>query len=100
MADDAAVKAALEEGKERREASFKEYQDRMKGKPTPTQEENDRAMLGEHVLEKEDDGSGPDPNDPLHASKTKQSEAHKPSSGGYQTRHATPQQPPRSRETS
>lgn len=30
-------------------------------KPTPTQDENDRAALGEHVLEKEPDGSPPDP---------------------------------------
>jgi hypothetical protein len=31
-------------------------------KPTPTQDENDRAALGEHVTEKEPDGSPPDPN--------------------------------------
>lgn len=37
-----------------------EYADRMKGKPTPTQAENDMAMLGAPVFEKEDDGSGPD----------------------------------------
>jgi hypothetical protein len=30
-------------------------------KPTPTQEENDRAALGEHVIDKEPDGSPPDP---------------------------------------
>lgn len=27
--------------------------------PTPTQDENDRAAEGEHVVIKEDDGSGP-----------------------------------------
>lgn len=32
-----------------------------KGKPTPTQAENDRTASGEHVAEHEDDGSGPDP---------------------------------------
>jgi hypothetical protein len=31
-------------------------------KPTPTQEENDRAAMGEHVVDKEPDGSPPDPN--------------------------------------
>ena len=30
-------------------------------KPTPTQEENDRAARGEHIEKHEDDGSGPDP---------------------------------------
>jgi len=30
------------------------------GKPTPTQEENDRAAMGEHVTEHEPDGSPPD----------------------------------------
>jgi len=29
-------------------------------KPTPTQEENDRARMGEDVAHKEDDGSGPE----------------------------------------
>jgi hypothetical protein len=38
-----------------------EYAERSKGKPTPTQEENDLAALGAHILEHEDDGSGPDP---------------------------------------
>jgi hypothetical protein len=57
----------------------------MAVKPTPTQEENDRTALGEHILEHEDDGSGPDP----YAVKT--SEAKKPAAAGsYQTRQATP----------
>ena len=33
-------------------------------RPTPTQEENDLARMGEDVAEKEDDGSGPDPTVP------------------------------------
>jgi hypothetical protein len=33
-------------------------------KPTPTQEENDLARMGVDVVEKEDDGSGPDPSAP------------------------------------
>ena len=34
---------------------------RTPGQPTPTQEENDRAKLGEHVVIEEYDGSGLDP---------------------------------------
>jgi hypothetical protein len=54
-----------------------------KGKPTPTQEENDIAILGGHP-ELEADGSGPDP----HNLSTRNVEAGKP--GAYQTRAATP----------
>jgi hypothetical protein len=54
-------------------------------KPTPTQEENDLAASGVYVGEKEDDGSGPDPNTPQ--AKEKQMEAAKPKAG-YQTRAA------------
>lgn len=49
-------------------------------KPTPTQEENDLAAMGQHVMLKEDDGSGGEP-----VTTTKQVEAAKPPSG-YQTR--------------
>jgi hypothetical protein len=52
-------------------------------KPTPTQEENDLAALGVHLMEHEHDGSA-DPNEP----QTKQAEAGK--RGSYQTRTATP----------
>jgi hypothetical protein len=61
-----------------------EYAARMRGKPTPTQQENDLAALGAHFHEHEPDGADPDP------FQTKQSEAAKPSGGGYQTRQATP----------
>lgn len=74
-------------------------------KPTPTQEELDRAALGEHVIVKSPDGSGlenpPDlPDKPpdrpeVDPAKKKQMEAKPVSvSGGYQTRHVTPQHPP------
>ena len=33
----------------------------MPVRPTPTQDENDRAARGEHFTTHEDDGSGPDP---------------------------------------
>lgn len=61
------------------------------GKPTPTQDENDLAALGVHVLEKEPDGSpetGPIGTTQDREAQTRQSEARKPGSpsGGYQTR--------------
>jgi hypothetical protein len=62
--DDVASENAKKVHAEERKASDKsraEFAERTKGKPTPTQEENDLAMLGCHILEHEDDGSGPDP---------------------------------------
>jgi len=66
----------------------------MAGRPTPTQEENDRAARGEHILEHEDDGSGPDPHAEANAkaqamAQGKTVEAEKPAQG-YQTRQHTP----------
>jgi hypothetical protein len=92
MADTEATEAARKRLAEEREASEKsrqEYLDRAKGKPTPTQEENDLAALGAHLVEKEEDGSPPDPN----VRQTKQSEPNKPAGGGYQTRAQQPAQP-------
>jgi hypothetical protein len=77
MADEAVAKA-LAESKERVERTRQEAGERLRGKPTPTQDENDRGALGEHVVEKEDDGSGPD-----YAQRVL--EAQRPG-GGYQTR--------------
>ena len=92
-----AVKKALADDQARTEQSRKEATEKLsKGKPTPTQEENDRAKLGEHVVEKEDDGSGPDPhNKPMdqmqrHGEEHRASTAEKPSGGGYQTRQTRP----------
>lgn len=92
MAEDAVTENAKRQmaaDKEARDKSHAEYAERMKGKPTPTQEENDKAILGVHVIEHEDDGSGPDPNQ-------RSVEAGKP--GSYQTRQTSPsrQTPPRS----
>jgi hypothetical protein len=56
------AKKQLAEERKATERSRAEYAERSKGKPTPTQEENDLAMHGAHILEHEDDGSGPDPN--------------------------------------
>src|SRR5262245_8634132 len=92
MADDQATEAArkqLAADREAREKSHEQFLERMKGKPTPTQEENDLAVLGAPVLDKEDDGSGPDPNN-----FSRNVEAGKP--GTYQTRHATAARPAQS----
>jgi hypothetical protein len=59
------------------------------GTPTPTQEECDLAKLGVPLETHADDGSGPSPEFKL-VNIAKQSEANKPSGGGYQTRAATP----------
>jgi hypothetical protein len=87
MADDPATEAAkktLAAEREINEKSRSEFLERTKGRPTPTQEENDLAMLGAHLMEKSDDGSGPDPN-------VKSVEAGKP--GQYQTRSAQAARP-------
>ena len=77
-ARDAALKEAQEHADRVRKAGF----DRLsKGKPTPTQAENDRFALGEHILHHEEDGSDPDENQ-------RGLQAGKP--GSYQTRQATP----------
>jgi hypothetical protein len=64
LADDAQTEHAKKQLADERKASEKvraEYAERTKGKPTPTQEENDLAALGAHILEHEPDGSDPDP---------------------------------------
>lgn len=43
------------------EHSRGEYHDRMKGRPTPTQEECDLIKLGASLKHKSDSGAGPDP---------------------------------------
>jgi hypothetical protein len=62
-------------------------------KPTPTQDENDSAAMGDHVMNKEPDGS-PEEESPAvqmqkheeaRKAKGKQSEA-RPTQSGYQTR--------------
>jgi hypothetical protein len=88
MADNeqmAAAKKRLADEKQAREKVHAEHREAMSGvKPTPTQEENDLAAMGVHVLEHEPDGST-DPNE----AQTKQAEADKRTSS-YKTRQATP----------
>jgi hypothetical protein len=95
MADNTTTENAKKQLAEERKVTEKsraEYAQRTKGKPTPTQEENDLAVLGAHITEHEDDGSGPDPH---HVEKTKQLEADKSGTkpAAYQTRQATPATP-------
>jgi hypothetical protein len=93
MPEPAENKAAAEKvaaDKKLSDQSKQEYADRTKGKPTPTQEENDLAAHGAHFHEHEADGSDPDPNI------AKQSEPSKPTGGGYQTRQSRAQPHPSS----
>jgi hypothetical protein len=71
-------------------------------RPTPTQEELDKAALGAHVVTHEDDGSPLDPRAPAWSKhevheghhETRQETARPPSGGaGYQTRQARPVTP-------
>lgn len=90
MADDPVAENAkkrLEDDKKIRERSAAEFAERMKGKPTPTQEENDLAALGAHVVEKEDDGSGPDPATP----RNMEAQMAAAPGGVYQTRTVAPE---------
>jgi hypothetical protein len=84
MADE---KKGAQEAAERKQKAVEDAFKRMSaGKPTPTQEENDRAALGEHVAEHEKDGSDEEPR----FGEQKQAEA-KPAPAAYRTRQATPQ---------
>lgn len=89
FADDTSEELArkrVEEDRAQRDKSREEFAERSKGKPTPTQEENDLAAHGAHILEHEADGSGPDPY------VTRSLEA-KPASASYETRAAHPAAP-------
>jgi hypothetical protein len=91
LADDPSTEAAkkrLEDEKKVSDKSRAEYFERMKGKPTPTQEENDLAALGAHILEHEDDGSGPDPHNKPLQDKHLEAERSQSRPQGYQTRQA------------
>jgi hypothetical protein len=73
----------LAEEKKRDDRSRADAVERLKGKPTPTQEENDMAALGAHILMHEHDGSVEQP-----TTETRHLEAER--TGSYQTRQAAP----------
>ena len=81
-------KRRLEGDRQARAKSAEEFAKRTKGKPTPTQAENDEAAYGKHFMEHEADGGEPDPSGQVERSM----EAGR--GAGYQTRHATPQHRP------
>jgi hypothetical protein len=110
MADtkqDENVRRALDAQRAAADESRRQGDEKLsKGRPTPTQEENDRAKLGEHVLEHEDDGSGPDPHADANAEAQarvagRHVEAERPSASGgtYRTRASAPATPQPSRTT-
>jgi hypothetical protein len=80
-------KKQLEAGKAAQAKAYADFTQATKGKPTPTQEENDEAALGKHIVEHEADGGNPDPSGQVEAKHLE----NKPG-GGYQTRqaHAAP----------
>lgn len=84
-------KRRLEAGREAQRQSYADFTQRTKGKPTPTQEENDEAALGKFFAEHEADGGDPDPSGQAEFP-VRHLEGH--SGGGYQTRQAQPQSRP------
>lgn len=85
-----AVREQLAKDSEARKKATEEYAKRMENaKPTPSQEENDRARLGDDVVEKADDGSGPEIKFAMRPVEEKASEA-KPAAASYQTRQVKP----------
>src|SRR5215831_3223264 len=80
------AKKMLAEDRKIVEEGHKQFHDHAKGKPTPTQEENDLVKLGASVSMKQDDGSGPPPT----VGVTRSMGAGAP--GAYQTRAAQPRQ--------
>jgi hypothetical protein len=70
--------------RDERRAARDEAQRKPRGKPTPTQEENDLSALGvpHGEVSHADDGSGPDP----HVEKNRALWPKKNPRGGYETR--------------
>ena len=88
----AMAKEQLAKSKELRTKIVEETEKTTNAKPTPTQEENDRAKLGEDVSPKEPDGSGPSPE--FHV--TKVVEADKDNKQAYATRQQQAKPPAQS----
>lgn len=94
---------ATAQAKQQVEHSTKEKQKMVaeayghQGTPTPTQEENDLAALGVPFETHADDGSGPSPQFTLVVER--QSEANKPTNGGYMTRSTSAKEPTKEKET-
>jgi hypothetical protein len=88
-----AVKEQLAKDAEARKKATAEYATRMENaKPTPTQEENDRARLGDDVAEKQDDGSGPEAKIML-THRVVEADKDRPAAASYSTRQTTAAKP-------
>ena len=81
----ATITKQLEIGREAKAKSLAEFAERTKGKPTPTQEENDEAAAGKHFFEHEADGADVEP---------VQKHLEGRPGGTYQTRQAQPRVSP------
>lgn len=97
-----AAKRSLEQSQAAAEKTRTDQEAAARGKPTPTQQENDLAALGAHVVDKEPDGSPEQPagapNVHGHAPQSQEQrtqEAAKPGgqAGTYQTRTMTARPP-------
>lgn len=85
-----AVKEQLAKDAEARKKQMDTYAKTMENaKPSPSQEENDRARLGDDVSEKADDGSGPEVKITL-THRSVEAEPEKPAPATYSTRQVTP----------
>ena len=81
------AKRRLEAGRQAKAQSLEEFAKRTKGRPTPTQEENDEAALGKHFIEHEPDGGEPDPGGQVERM------VQGTPGGAYQTRQSTAARP-------
>jgi len=81
------AKKIVEAEKKASDESRAQFAAKTKGKPTPTQEENDLAACGANILEHEADGSDPDP----HGGPIQDKVMTPAPAGGYQTRDSTAQ---------
>jgi hypothetical protein len=60
MATEQAARAQYAEAQKARQHARDQYHARMKGNPTPSQEENDLIKLGAPMVNKKATGAGPD----------------------------------------
>jgi hypothetical protein len=87
------VKEQLAKDAEARKKQQDDYAKRMENaKPSPSQEEIDRARLGDDVAEKADDGSGPEAKITL-THRAFEAEPEKPAPATYSTRQTTAKTP-------
>ena len=92
--EEATKKRLADEQKAREKAQAEQRDASSAVKPTPTQEENDLAASGVHVVEHEPDGSPPDPGvRPPRRHSTRQSRSGEANAGrgNYPTRSVQPQ---------